>query len=279
MQNYDLNNTGSEVQERLDQVPVTVADLAEEREQRAAADNQEAQARQEALQAEAEARAEAIANEKAERTEAIATEKAGRETGDANLQQQIDELKSGMASLSFTATPSVVHVGTSAVIGLSATSSVAAQVIVIRKGASQIMRDENTSALKTTNDLTTSDEGTSEYFADFTIAGIIRTLQRNVQAVHPVLYGAGGTATAATSKATPRTTCAGTYAVTVPANGDKVFFLLPQSMPDIAKATLNGFDFPLDAPTQTVIGSVAYKVFASQNTYDAGMYNIVLTTK
>lgn len=268
MQNFDLNNTGPEVQERLDQVPVTVADLAAEREQRAAGDNHEAQARQEALQAEAEAR-----------REAIAAETAGRETGDANLQQQIDELKSGMASLGFTATPSVVHVGTLTSINLSATSSVAAQVIAIRKGASQIMRDENTATLKVSDDLTPADEGTSEYFADFTIAGIIRTVQRNVQTVHPVYYGAGAAATAATAKATPRTTCAGTYAVTVPSNGDKVFFLLPQSMPDIAKATLNGFDFPLDAPTQTVIGSVAYKVFASHNTYDAGTYNIILTSK
>ena len=45
----------------------------------------------------------------------------------------------------------------------------------------------------------------------------------------------------------------------------------------ITKATLSGFDFPLDASVSETIDGVSYKVYRSSNTNDAGTYQIVIS--
>jgi hypothetical protein len=64
--------------------------------------------------------------------------------------------------------------------------------------------------------------------------------------------------------------------VTVEQNGQYVFFVVPATM-SITKATLSGFDFPLDAPVSVTVEDVAYKSYRSSNTNDAGTYQIVIS--
>ena len=94
--------------------------------------------------------------------------------------------------------------------------------------------------------------------------------------VYPIYYGAGVAYTDATTKASARTTPAGTYNVTVASNGQYVWFVVPATM-TISKATKGGFDFPLEAPQNITIEGIAYKAYRSSNTYDAGTEVITLS--
>jgi len=64
--------------------------------------------------------------------------------------------------------------------------------------------------------------------------------------------------------------------VNVPANGKYVFFNVPSSM-NINKATVSGFDMPLNAPVNVTIDGQSYKSYKSVNTYDAGTLTVVLS--
>ena len=69
---------------------------------------------------------------------------------------------------------------------------------------------------------------------------------------------------------------AGTYIITTETNESYVFFVVPESM-IINKATMNGFDFPLDSPQEVTIDYKSYKVYRSSSTYDAGILTIIIS--
>ena len=69
---------------------------------------------------------------------------------------------------------------------------------------------------------------------------------------------------------------AGTYNINVAQNGSYVWFNVPSSM-TIHGATMSGFEFPLEAPTNVTINGVAYKSYRSSNTYNAGTLTIVIS--
>lgn len=68
----------------------------------------------------------------------------------------------------------------------------------------------------------------------------------------------------------------GNYNVTVRHNVDYVYFLIPRSM-NITKATLGGFDFPLESPVNMLVNNTEYKYYQSSNTYDISTLNIIIS--
>ena len=72
-----------------------------------------------------------------------------------------------------------------------------------------------------------------------------------------------------------RTTPEGTYNITVPSNGDYVFFVVPRTM-NINRAEMSSFDFPLEEPVNVEIEGMEYKYYRSSNTYDVGTLTIVI---
>lgn len=205
----------------------------------------------------------------------IVDEAGYREDGDENLQGQINEIVNGDANVSLTASPTVVFAGENNTIALTATSDTLATAISITGGSlEEPITGTGTSA--TGEDvINVAEARTITYHATFTIAGLPKTASKNVSVVYPVLFGAGADYTAATAQATPRTSPAGTYNVTVGTAGTYVFFVVPATMA-IHGATMSGFEFPLQAAVDVTIGGKAYRSYQSANTYDAGQLTIVL---
>lgn len=190
--------------------------------------------------------------------------------------EALNDISAGIANVSLSVSPTAVFVGEQSGIIIGATSNMAASEIKIKRGDTVIGNGSGTT-LNASDVITSSNAGNIAYAAEFTIAGRIKTASKNVAAVYPIYYGAGQTYSDATQKASVRTSPAGTYTINVPNTGDHVFFVVPRNM-NITKATMSGFDFPLNAPVNIEIGGVAYKYYkdASDVGYTAGSVTIVV---
>lgn len=181
----------------------------------------------------------------------------------------------GAVTPSLSASPGTVFVGVQTTINLTASINTPADNIKIKQGDTEIATGSGTS-LSGSYAITPNAAGNTQFRADFVLGGLSKTATKNVVAVYPIKYGAGDDYTDATTQASVRTTPAGTYNVTVPNNGDYVFFVVPRTM-NINSAKMGGFDFPLQAPQNVEIDGVEYKYYQSANTYDAGTLTIVIS--
>lgn len=194
------------------------------------------------------------------------------------LEDEVDELIAGGVTYSLTVNPSVIFKGVSTRITATATASKEMQEIEITAGGAEIVAHTMTPAKTLTGTKNVSD--TTTFSANFQYSGK-KTFNKSatVTAVYPIYYGAASAYTDVVNDShkygTATTTPARTYTVNVTASGQRVFFVVPSTM-TISKATLNGFDFPLTMSSQTISG-VAYKVYTSDNSYDAGNINIVIS--
>lgn len=194
------------------------------------------------------------------------------DTGDSTgnvLQIFLGELplkESGSDSVSLDVSPSVVFMNDGASVDLTATTSKYADIIKITKNGTDIISGSGT-MISTTDTVNT----TADYVAQATILGNTYTNSKTITAVNPIYYGSGSSISDfwddehRVKYNIPTTSPYRTYDVTVRHNRDKVYFAVPSSM-EIHKATMNGFDFPLDAPDTSVSG---YGIYPSSNTYDA----------
>lgn len=199
---------------------------------------------------------------------------------DANLQTQIDNIIGSQASVSLIAkvgTATVVFVGTECSVALNASSNFVANTISITKGGDTIASTTNAATLSGTDTITPNTSGSTTYTASFGFTGATKTASAAITAVYPIYYGSGDAYTDATTQvSTPKTTPAGTYNVTVSTADKYVWFVVPATM-SINHATMSGFEFPLEAPTNVTIEGVAYKAYRSSNTYDTGTLTIVIS--
>ena len=191
------------------------------------------------------------------------------------LQDQINAIIMDKAIVNLVTSPSLVFVGEENAISLTATTNTPTTSIKIKKGYIEIATGSGLS-LNGSDTITPSEAGNTTYTAEFIIAGLQKVTTKNVEAVYPIMYGAGDEYTDVQTQASIRTTPAGTYNVIVPSNGDYVFFVVPRTM-NINSAKMSGFDFPLQAPQNVEIEGVEYKYYQSANTYDAGILTIVIS--
>lgn len=196
---------------------------------------------------------------------------------DLNMTQaQINQIvMSGNISVSLSASPSPIFVGSERTISVSATCSSAATSITIKKGDTVIATGSGTS-LSYSDTITPSSAGNTSYTAEFVIGGITKTASKSVAAVYPIRIGTGSSYVEGTALSSAKTSPAGTYNVTVANDGEYIYFNVPSSM-SISGATMSGFAFPLEAAQNKSIDGVSYKSYASSNTYDAGTLTIVIS--
>ncbi len=191
-------------------------------------------------------------------------------------QSQINSIVLGEAiNINLTVNPSIVFVGETKSITLNATISTPADNIKIKKDNNVISTGRGTS-LSGTDSITPSIAGNVSYITEFVLGGLTKTSSRSVTTVNKIYYGSGTVYTDATNSPSAKTSPAGTYNVTVAVDATYIFFNVPATM-SIAKATLNGFDFPLETPETVTIDGVSYKSYRSSNTYDAGTLTIVIS--
>lgn len=195
-----------------------------------------------------------------------------------NLQAQIDAIISDKATVSLTASTSTFIVG-ERTFTITASTNTDAENIVIKQG-SNIIATGSGKTIAQTITVTQETAGNIVYTAEFTFAGgNKRTVTTTVYFVNKVYVGSGAVYTDIITDATAvsaRRSPAGTYQVTVNNDAEYIFFIVPATM-TINKATLSGFDFPLESPASVTIENVTYKSYSSSNTNDAGTYQIVIS--
>lgn len=195
-----------------------------------------------------------------------------------DLQAQIDAIVSEKATVSLSISPNTLIVGEQT-FTLTASTNTTAENIVIKYGSELIISGSG-KTLSRSITVTQDTAADIPYTAEFTFAGgNKRTATATVYFVNKVYVGSGAVYTDVTIDShavSARRSPAGTYNVTVEQNGQYVFFVIPATM-SITKATLSGFDFPLDTPVSATVDGVSYKVYRSSNTNDAGTYQIVIS--
>lgn len=195
-----------------------------------------------------------------------------------NLQAQIDAIVSEKATVSLAVSTSTFIVG-ERTFTLTASTNTNANSIVIKQGSTVIASGSGKTLTQEVS-VEQATAGNIVYTAEFTFAGgNKRSTTVTVYFVNKLYVGSGAVYTDIISDSyaqSARRSPAGTYNVTVTENGQYVFFVIPATM-SITKATLSGFDFPLDTPVSVTIEDVAYKSYRSSNTNDAGTYQIVIS--
>lgn len=200
------------------------------------------------------------------------------ENHDQALQDQIDTIVSDKAIVSLSASITTFIVG-ERMFTLTASTNTSAESIVIKQGSNVIASGSGKILIQEVS-VEQATAGNIDYTAEFTFAGgNKRTTNATVYFVNKIYVGSGAVYTDVASDSyavSARRSPADTYNVTVEQNGQYVFFVIPVTM-SITKATLSGFDFPLDALVTETIDNVLYKVYRSSNTNDAGTYQIVIS--
>ena len=204
-QNFDLHQTGPELQENVDQVPVNKQDIATEVQARVEGDL-------------------AVTQECKAYTDA---ETARSQEIEASLQQQINDIVSGDANVNLTASPTAIFAEEESTINLTATTNKNASAIVIKKGSTVIGEGSGTSK-SATDTVTPTEVGTIAYVAEFTISGNQRTANRSVSVVLPIYYGVGVEYPAEMTKDnTPRVPGSFNYANIATEAGEYLYFEIP----------------------------------------------------
>lgn len=195
---------------------------------------------------------------------------------DLNLNQaQINAIfLSESANISLAVNPTVIFVDNQAIINLTADTNKEATSIKIKRNNIEVANGSGMS-LSGSDTITPSAAGNITYNAEFTIAGLQKSTTKSVAAVYPIRIGSGTSYVDGTAINTPKISPAGTYSVVVANDGDYVYFNVPSTM-TIHGATMSGFDFPLEPPTEVTIDGVAYESYRSSNTYDAGTLTIII---
>lgn len=194
------------------------------------------------------------------------------------LQDQIDAIVSDKAIVSLSASVTTFIVG-ERMFTLTASTDTSAESIVTKQGSDVIATGSGKTLIQEVS-VEQATAGSIDYTAEFTFAGSNKkTTNATVYFVDKIYVGSGAVYTDVTTDShavSARRSPAGTYNITVAQDGQYVFFVIPATM-SITKATLSGFDFPLDEPTTVTIDNTEYKSYRSSNTVDAGAYEIIIS--
>lgn len=203
------------------------------------------------------------------------TQKKLTETIDA-IQDKIDSLHPG-SYITITASPNLIYKDETSDVDVTVrmTDGAIADKITLFVDDVEEESVENASRL----DTTISVIDTTALHAVAERQGLDYDVHSQITGVRPYWVGADAQYTDIIDDAHKQNIKAnpnGTYNITVPSNGNYVFFVIPEGM-TIHRATMGGFEFPLDALPSIEVESHAYLVYASSNTYDAGSLTIVIS--
>lgn len=291
MQNYDLNNTGPEVQERLDQVPVTQQELTEEVQNRIEGDAAVTQDCKDYTDAE---------TLRAQQAEAAELERA--QGVENSLQSQINEIVSKDATVSLVtrnaggSAISAIFVGETTPVTILATCSPAAAskngVPGIRIFRENVAVDGGTKDAGTSHSATVDETPaaatTIHYSAKFFISGLERTATRNLSAVDKIYYGEGvetiedyAEFAASISHKAPQVNTVGEYPFTTTEEHRYIYILVPTTMPAIVLSNVylgkNSFNLLL-LTSEAEIDDISYRVYRCVNAQQVTSYTISIVS-
>ena len=267
-QNFDLTQTGPELQERIDQVFPNRDDIAAEGERAQGAEQEleAAKATRQELQAETTRATEA---EQAlhDYTDAETTRATEKEN---NLQTQIDAIVSKDATVNLAASPATIFVGTATDINLTATTNTEATDITIKRGEDTLATGSGKTLSHTDTAVTLDAPGSLAYSADFTISGLHRSTNKSITAVYPIFYGAQADFDAASlaQYGTPTTAVARAYTVQLDSTRRKFYLRVPKQGVAQVKSVVMGSGSEASPVSGGIVASLSdenYNVWASDD--------------
>ena len=215
-------------------------------------------------------------------TQKMLSEALGNVHKDGNnfisLQQQIDEIVSGGATVNLVANPSVIFANTATDITLTASANKNASNISITGGELSEPITGSGTLVSGTDHNVNLPIGTLTYLATFIISGLDRTVSRTVSIANKIYYGAGQSDAVLNTEAmvfhTPAVAQPSFTQVITTALNDYIYFEVPSEMNNITKLEL--YDDP-SFPTELAIESVAtsragYKAYKTVNSRLAGTH-------
>lgn len=218
----------------------------------------------------------------------IENESKARSDADESLIASVKSLLQHVAKLTMAITPSVVFrssVDTTEIAVSASMTVVTPDRLELLQGTDELTAVENASSASSAATITPTSN--VQFSAKAVVGELEFEAKATLQVVDPVYAGAGAAHTDIIldeNKQTVRTSVAGTYNVTVANDGDYVWLLVPRGFAAIKKATLSGFDFPLETPTVVYIGGssaltggIPYSCYRSSNQYAAGNLSIVIS--
>lgn len=222
--------------------------------------------------------------------ESIENETKARSEADESLNASVNSLLLHVAKLTMAITPSVVFRSSvdTTEIAVSASMTVATPTILtLYQATTELATADGVSSVSSAATLTPT--ANVQFSAKAIVGELEFEAKATLQVVDPVYAGAGAAYADIMldeNKQTVRTSAAGTYNVTVANDGDYVWLLVPRGFAAIKKATLSGFDFPLETPTVVYVGGtsaltggsgIPYSCYRSSNQYAAGNLSIVIS--
>lgn len=195
-----------------------------------------------------------------------------------SLQQQIDEIVSGGATVNLVANPSVIFANTATDITLTASANKNASSINITGGELSEPITGSGTQVSGTDQNVNLPVGTLAYLATFIISGLQRTASRTVSIANKIYYGAGQSDAILNTEAmvfhTPAVAQPSFTQVITTALNDYIYFEVPSEMNNITKLEL--YDDP-SFPSELAIESVAtsragYKAYKTVNSRLAGTH-------
>lgn len=191
------------------------------------------------------------------------------------LAGELDELIAESATVEVTVSPQVFYVGAATRLTARLTSSVSAGTLTLRNEEDDTSLSGSGTELRWDFDYTAAASGSVVVRGVATIRGHERTVRASAYAAWPVYYGTGADVGSAwEDAASARRTPAGTYRMTTAA-GDYLWWMVPEDM-TIKKVTLSGFDVPMKAAVTVEFLGTTYKVYQSENTYQAGTMEFIV---
>ena len=213
-----------------------------------------------------------------------AVQPAGLQSAVDTLNARIDAIIGGNATLSLSASPASIFANTSTQITVTATASIQASSIVVKKGGSTVRSGSNTTSVTFTESLSLSGGASVSYSADGVINGVNKSASsKTVRAYNKIYYGVGAENSyeGVTSYQSIRSSAAGTYAFNPVSGKQYAYILVPYAMSAINLNNVkldSGFGYNLQLISDNVtIDSARYRVYRSAANAVGESFNVVIS--
>lgn len=200
------------------------------------------------------------------------------------LDGRIDAIIGGNATLSLSVSPVSIFANTSTSVIATATASMQATSINIKKGGTTVQSGSNTASINYTETVTLSSGETITYSAESVINGVTKTVSNKiVRAYDKIYYGVGteNSYSGITTYQSIRTNAAGTYTFNITSEKQYAYILEPYAMTAINLNNVKldsgfGYNLQLISDNDTIDG-VRYRVYRSAANATGENFNVVIS--
>lgn len=208
----------------------------------------------------------------------------GVKTALDTLDEKINAIIGGNATLNLSVSPASIFANTSASVTVTATASMQATSINIKKGGTTVQSGSNTTSINYTETVILNSGETITYSAEGVINGVTKTVSnKTVRAYDKIYYGVGteNSYSGITTYQSIRTSAAGTYSFNTTSEKQYVYVLVPYAMTAINLNNVkldSGFGYNLQLISDNAtIDDARYRVYRSAANAAGESFNVVIS--